>query len=126
FVKESPVWSVARDLLIAMYFAGLLVTGGCTEWTRESVLLPWGGGLSLGAGLAALQGHPPRSFGLVLLVATGSLGVFVWIALTGNGPGAISLMGFLLGLLLAPLRAACRFGVAGGVSPRRMMLLLVA
>jgi hypothetical protein len=74
-----------------------------------SALILAGVGTALGSAAASLVGHPQRSLGLVPLGASGLLGALCWaFAVLPEGIPQLPclLLGFMGGLLNAPLRAA--------------------
>jgi 1-acyl-sn-glycerol-3-phosphate acyltransferase len=63
-------------------------------------------GAAFGCGVAALQGHPRRSLGLVPFGATLLLAALGWAAAAGPGAASCMLLGFAGALVNVPLRAA--------------------
>jgi 1-acyl-sn-glycerol-3-phosphate acyltransferase len=84
--------------------AHTLVSGGEAHdfrWILVEVMI----GAALGCGVAALQGHPRRSLGLVPFGATGLVAALVWASVVGPTWGPCLLLGLSGALVNVPLRA---------------------
>jgi 1-acyl-sn-glycerol-3-phosphate acyltransferase len=83
-------------------------------------------GAALGCGVAALQGHPRRSLGLVPFGATGLLLALGWAAASGAGPTPCLLLGFTGALVNVPLRAAYMAAVPADARGNAMAVMNTA
>jgi 1-acyl-sn-glycerol-3-phosphate acyltransferase len=109
--------AVAAFLALSLAGAGaLLAYTGALQFDGDvrrlaQLMVVIGVGVALGSLVSSVQAHPRRSVGLVPFAATGMLLALVYALLTADLLGPSLVLGFMGGLLNAPLRAAYQAAV---------------
>jgi len=101
--------SLAGAGALLAYTGALHADADLTPLVNAMVLI--GAGVALGSLVASLQGHPRRALGLVPFAATGMLLALIWAIVSGDLLVPSLALGFMGGLLNAPLRAAFQAAV---------------